>query len=111
MFLKPAYSKEFMQMPVNCPACNLKFEQETGFWWGTGYVSYGISVSVSLTTFIVWYVLIGMSVKDYRPFYWLGFNLIILIALLPYLMRLSRTLWLMFFVTYKPYLPVQKKSA
>ncbi len=109
MFINSAYSKGFMKMPTHCPLCNLKYEKETGFWWGTGYVSYALTVAVSVTTFIAWILLIGMSTQDYRTFYWLGFNTLTLIALLPYLMRISRTLWLTFFVKYHPELH-QKKS-
>ncbi len=100
MFINSTYSKGFMLMHTNCPVCNLKYEKETGFWWGTGYVSYALTVAVSVSTFVAWNVLIGMSVQDNRPFYWLGTNTLILIIMLPYLMRLSRTLWLTFFVKY-----------
>lgn len=108
MFIKPAYSKGFMQMYTHCPVCNLKYEKETGFWWGTGYVSYALTVAVSVTTFVAWNVLIGMSVNDNRPFYWLGTNTLILVIMLPYLMRLSRTLWLTFFVKYNAKLAENK---
>ena len=102
MFIHKTYGKGFMKMPVYCKVCQLKFEKETGFWWGTGYVSYALTVAVSMATFVAWYILIGMSVQDNRPFYWLAFNSLLLLVLLPYLMRLSRTLWLTFFVSYKP---------
>jgi uncharacterized protein (DUF983 family) len=102
MFIHKTYGKGFMKMPVYCTVCQLKFEKETGFWWGTGYVSYALTVAVSMATFVAWYILIGMSVQDNRPFYWLAFNSLLLLVLLPYLMRLSRTLWLTFFVSYKP---------
>jgi hypothetical protein len=108
MYLNGAYSKGFMQMYSNCPVCNLKFEKETGFWWGTGYVSYALTVAISVSTFVAWSVLIGMSVQDNRPFYWLGANTLLLIVLFPYLMRVSRTLWLTFFVKYNPQLADSK---
>jgi hypothetical protein len=44
-----------------------------------------------------------MSVDDNRFFYWLGFNAILLVLMQPYLMRLSRTIWLSFFVRYNPH--------
>jgi hypothetical protein len=110
MFINPAYGKGFMKMHTYCPVCNLKYERETGFWWGTGYVSYALTVAVSVTTFVAWIVLIGMSTKDYRTFYWLGFNTLTLIVLLPYLMRVSRTLWLTFFVKYNPELHAKKSK-
>lgn len=89
-------------MHRNCPVCGQPTEIEVGFYYGTGYVSYGLTVGLSLASFFLWYMLIGMSVDDNRFFYWLGFNAGLLILLQPYLMRLSRTIWLSFFVRYNP---------
>jgi uncharacterized protein (DUF983 family) len=92
--------KSFMKMNEYCPACGQRMEIETGFYYGTGYVSYVLAVALSVASFVAWFVIIGMSLKDSRFFWWMGFNAIILILLQPYLMRLSRTLWLSFFVKY-----------
>ena len=48
------------------------------------------------------WVIIGMGLYDNRIFWWMGFNAIALIALLPWFMKLSRTVWLWFFVRYDP---------
>jgi hypothetical protein len=45
-------------------------------------------------------VLIGVSTEDNRVFYWLGFNGVLLILLQPWMMRLSRVMYLCFFVKY-----------
>ena len=87
-------------MPDTCPVCKQKYEMETGFWYGTGYVSYALAVAVSVTTFVAWLVLIGVSVDDNRIFYWLGFNILLLLIIQPWLMRLSRVIYLYFFVRY-----------
>lgn len=92
--------KNFMKMHDNCPVCGQRMEIEVGFYYGTGYVSYALTVALSVTTFVAWWVLIGMSVHDNRFFWWLGFNITLLLALQPYLMRLSRAIWLSFFVRY-----------
>ena len=90
-------------MPKNCPVCGQPTEIEVGFYYGPGYVSYALTVAFSLATFVLWFVTIGMSVDDNRFFYWLGFNAVLLILMQPYLMRLSRTIWLTFFVRYDPH--------
>lgn len=95
-----AYKKGFMKMNEKCPVCGQKSEIEIGFYYGAGYVSYALTVAISVSTFIAWWVLIGLSVDDNRIFYWLGFNALLLIILQPWLMRLSRTTWLSFFVKY-----------
>ena len=85
-----------------CPVCNQKYEMEPGFWFGTGYVSYALTVAISVTTFVAWWVLIGVSFNDNRVFYWLGINTILLIILQPWMMRMSRAIYLYFFVSYDP---------
>lgn len=92
--------KHIFDMYDHCPECRQKFDMEPGFWYGTGYVSYALTVAISVATFIAWWVLIGISTEDNRIFYWLGVNGLLLIILQPWLMRLSRTLYLYFFVKY-----------
>lgn len=87
-------------MNETCPTCGQPMEIEPSFYYGTGYVSYALAVVVSVATFVAWWVLIGFSFHDSRFFWWIGLNAILLVALQPYLMRLSRTLWLSFFVKY-----------
>jgi hypothetical protein len=89
-----------MKMYDNCPVCDQRMEIELGFYYGTAYVSYALTVALSVTTFVAWWVLIGMSVNDNRFFWWLGLNIALLVILQPYLMRLSRAIWLSFFVRY-----------
>ena len=44
-------------MPERCPHCNHKFEIEGGFWQGAMYVSYGLTVAISITTFLLTYII------------------------------------------------------
>ncbi len=92
--------KHIFDMHDNCPVCDQKYDMEPGFWYGTGYVSYALAVAVSVSTFVAWWVLIGISTNDNRIFYWLGFNAFTLIALQPWLMRMSRVIYMRFFVSY-----------
>jgi len=99
-----AYGKDNMLMNEQCPVCHQPTEIEVGFYYGTGYVSYALTVALTVATFIAWKVLIGLSfaIEDNRIFYWLGTNILILVILQPVLMRLSRSLWLSWFVKYEP---------
>ena len=94
--------KKVTKMPARCPECGQHYELEVGFWYGTGYVSYALTVALSIVSFVAWYVLIGMSVNDDRFFWWLGINIFLLVVLQPWLMRLSRVIYLYFFVRYDP---------
>lgn len=85
-------------MNKTCPVCGQPTEIEVGFYYGTSYVSYALTVAISVATLIAWWVLIGMSTSDNRFFYWLGFNAVFLILLQPWLMRVSRSLWISWFV-------------
>ena len=96
----PYALKTTMRMNKECPVCGQPFNLEVGFYYGSSYVSYAASIALSVATFVAWWVLIGFSLQDNRFFYWLTFNAVFLIAAQPYLMRLARTGWLMFFVRY-----------
>lgn len=87
-------------MNEQCQVCGQKTEIEAGFYYGTGYVSYALAVAFSVTTFVAWWVLVGLSVKDNRIFWWLGINSILMLLLQPLLMRLSRAVWLSIFVRF-----------
>jgi hypothetical protein len=91
-----------MQMNRNCPVCGQATEIEVGFYYGTSYVSYVLTVMISVATLVAWYVIIGMSTNDDRFFYWLGSNAVFLLLLQPWLMRLSRSIWISWFVKHVP---------
>jgi hypothetical protein len=89
-------------MNQHCPVCGQPTEIEVGFYYGTGYVSYAITVAFSLFTFSLWWLIIGFSLDDNRLFWWIGINAALMILLQPVFMRLSRSLWLSWFVKYEP---------
>lgn len=91
-----------MEMNKVCPLCGQPTEIEVGFYYGTGYVSYALTVAISVASLIAWWVIIGLSAHDKRFFYWVGFNALLLILLQPWIMRLSRSIWISWFVKYDP---------
>ena len=91
-----------MKMPEVCPVCGQQFELQTGFYFGTGFVSYGFSVLFSGLTFVLWWFTVGMSVHDNRLWWWLIANGVALVLLQPPLQRLSRSVWIACFVRYEP---------
>ncbi len=90
--------RKVFSMPEKCPECKQPFELEVGFWYGTGYVSYALSVLYLIITFILWWLIIGMSVDDNRFFWWMGFAIVSLVLLQPWLMRISRMFYLYMYV-------------
>jgi len=99
---KPYDLKRFMKMNERCVVCGQRMEIEPGFYYGTSYISYALTVVLSAATFIVWWLTIGFSLEDHRLFWWIGINGVFLLLLQPWLMRLSRAVWLSFFVRYDP---------
>lgn len=91
-----------MEMHENCPICGQPMQLEVGFYYGTGYVSYALTVAISVAIFIAYWVLIGISIHDNSLYYYLAVNVLLLLIFQPYLMRLSRAIWLSFFVKYDP---------
>jgi uncharacterized protein (DUF983 family) len=91
-----------LDMHPECPVCSQPTEIEVGFYYGTGYVSYALTVALTVSTLVAWWVLIGFSTEDNRFFWWLGSNAVLLVLLQPWLMRLSRSFWISWFVSYDP---------
>lgn len=94
--------KHISDMHDNCPVCGQKYDMEPGFWYGTGYVSYALAVAISVATFAAWWVLIGVSINDNRVMYWFITNSVVLVVAQPWMMRLSRVIYMRFFVNYDP---------
>ena len=97
---KNPYGRSFMKMNERCPVCGQPLDMEPGFYYGTNMISYALAVLICVMTFFTWWATIGFSLKDNRFFWWMGINAFLLLALQPPLMRLSRTIWLAFFVRY-----------
>ena len=94
--------KGLMKMNERCPVCGQPLNMEPGFYYGTNMTSYILAILVSIISFVLWILIIGVSLQDSRFFWWIGFNAVLLLALQPPIMRLSRTVWLTFFVKYTP---------
>lgn len=92
--------KDMLKMPDKCSECGQKMELEVGFYYGTGYVSYGLTLALMAASFILYAIIFGLSYKDNSIFYALGVGVTAAIVLQPWLMRLSRVLYLYMFVKY-----------
>jgi uncharacterized protein (DUF983 family) len=94
--------KKNMEMNPTCLVCGQPTEIEVGFYYGTSYVSYVLTIVLSVATLVAWWLVIGFSLHDNRFFFWVIFNAVFLLALQPWLMRLSRSLWISWFVKNDP---------
>jgi len=89
-----------LNMPKRCPVCTQKMELEPGFYFGTGYVSYALSIAVMTAVAVAFAVLWGFSIHDNSAFWYLGIAIGITLLLQPWLMRWSRVLYLYMFVRF-----------
>ncbi|WP_291088722.1 DUF983 domain-containing protein [Flavobacterium sp. BFFFF1] len=85
------------KMVESCKVCGQRTQLEPGFYHGTGYVSYALTVGFSIVTFVAWIASTGIGIRDSRIFYWLILNVVLLILLQPFFMRWLRLLWLSWF--------------
>lgn len=92
--------KDLLKMPDRCSVCGQKMELEVGFYYGTGYVSYAVTVLLLGICFVLYALIFGLSYTDNSMFYALGLSVGIVLSLQPWLMRLSRVLYLNMFVKY-----------
>jgi uncharacterized protein (DUF983 family) len=97
----PYNFKSTMDMPEHCPVCGQRYELQTGFYFGTGFVSYGLSVAILAIVFVAWKVLLGLSYYDNSIFWCLGAATALLVITQPLLQRLARSIWIAFFVKYE----------
>lgn len=92
---------KMLQMPENCNHCGQKMELEPGFYFGTGYVSYGLTVALMAIVFVAYWVLIGLSYKDNSIFIALSVAVGLTLIMQPWLMRISRVMYLYMFVKFR----------
>ncbi|MDX1907599.1 MAG: DUF983 domain-containing protein [Bacteroidia bacterium] len=99
LFLNPnPYALRDMQkMHTACPVCKQDFIIEPGFYFGASYVSYALNIAWIIPTFLLLY---GVFHVDYTQY--MIFMLVTLPLLVPFIFRLSRTIWLHSYVKHDP---------
>ena len=73
----------FDAMFGNCPYCGLRYERELGFYWGSMYISYGLSVG------IVFIIGVGLYYLAHDPPVWVYMSAVVtaIVLLTPLLFR------------------------
>ena len=93
----PLHLSKVLKMNDHCSHCGLKYQIEPSFFYGAMYVSYGLNVAVGIAAFIVSFVFFGTTIEQ-------SFLSIIvtLVLLFPFVLRLSRNIYINMFVSYDP---------
>ena len=79
-----------------CKNCNLKYEIEPGFWYGAMYVSYGLTVFIAIS---VWLIMYAFN-ENIDIFVQICIITFLLIILFPVVYFFSRLIWINLFVSY-----------
>ena len=89
--------KNIGKLPDECPVCKQDFKMEDGFFLGATYVSYALTVAITIPLLALAYYLFDLDFMQMLPVL-IGIVLIVI----PPVIRLSRSIWFNFFVQYEP---------
>tara|TARA_R100000353_G_scaffold52219_2_gene41536 strand:- start:35958 stop:36431 length:474 start_codon:yes stop_codon:yes gene_type:complete len=86
---------KLMKMHEFCSHCGKKFKIEPSFFFGAMYVSYAVGVAIAVAAFIISFFFLDLG----RNYSFLAI-IITLAVLFPIIVRVSRNIWINFFVDY-----------
>jgi len=91
----PLHLSKVLKMHEHCSQCGFKYQIEPSFFYGAMYVSYGLNVAIGIAAFIVAFVFFDLNMKA-------SFIAIFasLLVLMPFVLRLSRNIYINMFVSY-----------
>ena len=96
-YKNPYRPGSLFKMHDKCSQCNTKYKLEPSFFYGAMYVSYAVGVAFAVAVFVISFLMLGADLPT-------TFIAIVaaLVAFLPVIIRLSRNIWINFFIHYKP---------
>jgi len=92
----PYNLKEFGKKHHNCTHCDLKFEREPGFFFGSMYVSYSFGVAL----FVTWWLVKTIFFPEMQAGEMVLIMMVIQTSLAPLILYLSKLIWLNLFVKF-----------
>ena len=90
----PFHLKKLSQMHEHCSDCKLRYELEPNFFHGSMYVSYGLTVAISIATFVICQILgLNFIVSAIAIF-------VMLILMVPVTFKFSRIIYINMFESF-----------
>ena len=85
------------KMQEKCSQCGTKYKMEPSFFYGAMYVSYAVGIAFAVAVFVITFLMLGADLPT-------TFIAIVatLVVMLPVIIRLSRNIWINFFIHYNP---------
>jgi uncharacterized protein (DUF983 family) len=97
LFKTRAYDlKHFTEMPTKCEHCHQRYALEPSFYSGAMYVSHALQVALLTTVYVALRVLFHPGTEVY-----IYSTIAAAVVLLPVTLRLSRSIYINFFVRYQ----------
>lgn len=90
----PLHLQNVLKMKDHCGHCGLKYMIEPSFFYGAMYVSYGVNVAIAILVFVATFF---MGLPPLSSFLAI---VIVLLLLFPFVLRLSRNIYINIFVSY-----------
>lgn len=91
----PYILSEALSMHENCSHCGTKYKIEPSFFYGSMYVSYAVGIAFATAAFVISFFVFNANIN-------VVFVSIIstLIVFMPIILRVSRNIWINFFMHY-----------
>lgn len=91
----PYLLTKVFKMHERCSHCGFKYKIEPSFFFGAMYVSYAVGIAFAFAAFVISFFMLGSTLPT-------AFIVIVatLVVFMPVIMRLSRNIWINFFVHY-----------
>lgn len=87
--------KKIMEMHEYCSHCGFKIMIEPAFFYGAMYVSYAVGTAIATAAFVIAFFFLGLNIN----YTFIAITLSLIITF-PYILRISRNIWLNIFVRY-----------
>ncbi len=93
----PYVLSQLFKMHERCSHCHTKYKIEPSFFYGSMYVSYGVGIAFAVAAFVIAFLVMGASLVN-------TFIAIVItmMVFMPVIIRLSRNIWINFFIKYEP---------
>ncbi|TSE08399.1 MULTISPECIES: DUF983 domain-containing protein [Aquimarina] len=92
----PYKLSQTLKMQDRCSHCNTKYKIEPSFFYGAMYVSYPVGIAFAVAAFVISNLFLKLNLV--ATFFVIAGTMIVF---LPIILRLSRNIWINFFMHYK----------
>ncbi|WP_189359406.1 DUF983 domain-containing protein [Algibacter mikhailovii] len=86
---------EALDMHETCSNCGTKYKIEPSFFYGSMYVSYAVGIAFAVAAFVISFFVFNASI------HYVFISIVVtLVVFMPIILRLSRNIWINFFMSY-----------